>query len=489
MRVLLVYPVPPRPYWPLGDFRATWVPTGVACLATALKRAGHQVAVHIREETLVKNRYDWSTADARLRAQMQEFRPEIVGLSVVTPGMPEAATIAGWAKELCGNHVLVVAGGAHPTALPERVLQESPAIDVVVLGEGEQTLAALAERGPSESVPGIVMRKDGCLVRTAPRPLVQDLDCLGPPAYDLFDMKYYTQRSRWLIRWLELSATNVRTSRGCSHRCTFCAGHVVAGVGARFHSIPYVIGQVRYAADQLGVKGIHFEDDTLGADRERLLALCDALCRAGLHRRLCWDGCLRVDQADAELLAAMKAAGCIQVEYGLESGSDESLRRLGKRATTELNMRAVRLTHEAGLRVFADIMVGLPGETEADFQATARFLRRAKPDVTSVTRLSPLPGTPVYDNLPAETRDALNCDWGAYAYPDQPTLRVNLTAMPDVAFERLYQRFQKYLVRPHVIWELLRDTPADRPEVRRRLRRKLAGFALRHPVQAARWLA
>jgi len=484
MKILLIYPVPPRAHWPLGEFRSTWVPTGLACIATSLKRTSHQVAVHVREETLVKNGFDWSAADAQLAALLREFRPDMVGLSVTTPTMPEAAAIATLAKEALGRHVLVVAGGVHPTAVPEAALREAADVDVAALGEGERTLVELAEKGPAPSVRGIVFRQGESLVRTEPRPSAEDLDTLGPPAYDLFDMKYYTQPSRWLIRWLELSATNVRTSRGCSHRCSFCAGHVVAGLGVRYHSIPYVLDQLRHAADHLHVEAVHFEDDTLGADRERLMALCDAICRQGLHRRLTWDGCLRVNQADAELLAAMRAAGCIQVEYGFESGSDDSLRRLGKGATAELNMRAVRLTREAGLRIFADIMVGLPGETPADLRQTVSFLRRARPEVISAARLCPLPGTQLYKNLPQATRDAM--DLGGYAYLDYPATRVNLTAMPDATFERLYRRFQNRLVRPQILWALLRDTAKGNRDVRRRLRRRLAGFIMRHPIRALR---
>ena len=484
MRVLLVYPAPPRTTWPLGDFRSKWVPTGLAYIAASLRRAGHRVAVHLREEVLEKNGYDWSAADAELRRLLDEFRPEVVGLSLLTSGVTEGGTIAAMAKEVCGRQVLVVAGGVHASALPERLLEECPAIDVAVVGEGEQTLVELADRGPSASVQGIVWRGGGVPVRTAPRPPVRDLDSLGPPAYDLFDMAYFTGPSRWLIRWLPLAATNIRTSRGCSNRCCFCAGHLVSGVGVRFHSIPYVVEQVRRAADEWRVEAIHFEDDTLGADRGRLLALCDALRQSGLHRRVRWDGCLRVDQVDAELLAAMKSAGCIQVEYGFESGSDASLERLEKHASAELNRRVVRLTREAGLRIYADIMVGLPGETKADLRQTVRFIRWARPEVLVTARLHPLPGTAIYDALPQAARDALS--WDGYAYFDKPGMPVNLTAMAAEKFERWFRRFQKYVAKPQIAWALLRDTPPQEKEVRRGLRRTLRRFIVRHPIRAAR---
>ncbi len=300
MNVLLVYPVPPPSHWPRGRMRSLWVPTGVAFLAAALRRAGHTARVHLRNEVLIKNGFDWKAADAHLREVLEEFRPQIVGLSVLTPAVPESRTIARWAKEICGERVLVVAGGPHPTALPERMLTECPEIDVIVRGEGEETLVELAERGPHPDVEGIVYRDGEQFVHAPPRANPDDLDRLGPPAYELFDMGFHTAPSPWMLRWMRLSATNVRTSRGCPNRCRFCAGHVVAGLGVRFHSIDYVIDQILNAVNRFGVEAIHFEDDTVGADRDRLLALCEAISRRDLHQRIRWDCCLRVDQAEPE---------------------------------------------------------------------------------------------------------------------------------------------------------------------------------------------
>jgi len=215
-------------------------------------------------------------------------------------------------------------------------------------------------------------------------------------------------------------------------------GLAQVGRGVRFHSVDYVIEQVLRVVERYGIQAIHFEDDSLGADRARLLELCEAMRRRGLHKRIVWDACLRVDQVDGEQLAQMKSAGCIQVEYGFESGSDAVLRRLGKNATVEQNRRAVRLSREEGLRVYADIMVGLPGETEADMRATMQFMRWARPEVLSVSRLCPLPGTPVYAKLPEEAREGI--DWGEYSY-DQIAERFNLTAMPDERYSALYHEW------------------------------------------------
>ncbi|MFW6108302.1 MAG: B12-binding domain-containing radical SAM protein [bacterium] len=483
MKVLLIQPSPPRTRWPRGSFRSRWVPTGLAYLAAAARRAGHEVRVYSQEEQLIKNGFDWGAADAGLRELLEDFRPGLVGLSVVTPAMVEAEGQARLAKATCGEETLVVAGGPHVTALPERTLAECPAIDAAVLGEGEGALVELAERGACDDVAGLCFRRDGSVVRTPPRPRQHDLDALGPVPYDLFDMEHYTARDRWMIRWLPLRATNLRTSRGCPNRCRFCAGHLVSGPGVRFHSIGYVVEQMRLAVERFGVEAIYFEDDTLGADRDRLLELCEAIRRADLHRQARWNGLLRVSQADPEVLGAMKAAGCFQVEFGFESGSDAMLRNLNKNTTVAMNLRAARLAHEAGLRIYADIMVGLPDETEDDVRATLRFLRRARPEVISFTRMYPLPGTAIYKALSEADREALS--WADFVYLEDPDFPVNVTALSDEAFARLYRELDKYWLRPLLTWQLLRDTPRGDPR-RRALRRRLVRFCLRHPLRALR---
>lgn len=483
MKALLVYAAPDRDYWPTGGFRSQWVPTGLAYLARALLAGGHDVRVHVREEQLRKNHFNWPDADGRLRSILAEFRPQLVGISTLTPMVKDTAAIARWAKEICGRDVITVAGGAHPTTLPDATLDECPHLDAVVLGEGEATIAELADRGPCDDVAGIVFRRDGQYIRTPPRQPCADLDSLGPPAYELFDMDFYTRPSIYLVRFLPLAATNIRTSRGCTNRCAFCAGHVVAGLGVRTHSLDYVMDQLSRAVTEFGVEAIHFEDDTIGADRGRLIELCERLGRAGLARKLKWDCCLRVNQADEELLATMRSAGCVQVEYGFECGSDDGLASIGKHVSMEMNRRAVAITRQAGIRVFADIMFGLPGETPQQFKATVDFIRWARPEILSAGRLYPLPGSAVFDSLDPDVKQRIV--WGQYAYFDLPGPSINLTAMPDEQFERLYRRFLKYTLRPQLTWSLLRDMPrGDRR--RRALWRKLAKFVVQHPIRAAR---
>lgn len=483
MKVLLIQPVPPSRYFPRNEFRNMHVPTGVASIGSLLKRAGHEVRVHVREEQLRKCNVNWAQTDARLEEELRSFCPDLVGVSVMTPFVEETERIARLAKELCSWDTRVVVGGVHPTALGREMLETTAEIDVAVIGEGEQTMLDLAGGNARATIAGILYRDNGKIVATGPRPVVANLDELAPIDYGLFDMAYYTAPTPWLVRWLKLPATNLRTSRGCTNACLFCAGHLVGGLGVRFHSVDFVVDRMRLVIERFGVRGIHFEDDTLGADPDRLVKICEAIRRRGLEKRVCWDGCLRVDQADTELLAEMKASGCIQIEYGFESASDRSLAAIGKKTTAAMNRRAVEMTRHAGLRIYANVMIGLPGETAEDLRATCDFLRWVKPDVLSFGQMVLLPGCALFQRIPEEKRRRL--DYGLYAFP-MDGQGVNLTAMSDAEFARTRDKLFRYFAGPSVRQQLLRDAAPEDEADTRILRREMRRFMMRHPVWYSR---
>jgi radical SAM superfamily enzyme YgiQ (UPF0313 family) len=326
----------------------------------------------------------------------------------------------------------------------------------------------LAANGASDAVAGIAFRRGDSVVRTLPRAPESDVDSLAPPAYDLLDMKHYAAPGRGLIRWLKASAANFRTSRS-----------------GQLHSVDYVMEQVLRVVWHYNVQAVCFEDDAFGADRDRLHRLCEAMHGRRLNQRLHWSAALRPEHADRETLMCMRGAGCIQVEYDFQTGSDVLLRRLDPRAAAERNLEAVRLAHQARIRTLVNLSAGLPEETEQDIRATERFLLKSRPDVAIVKRFEPWPDSAAFHLLPDAQRETL--DWFRLARgASEPP---NLTAIPTAQFERILEELLGAVVYPLTTHQLLRDTPPEDVEERRRLRRALAQFAVRHPVQSARVFA
>ncbi len=484
MNILLIQPTPPPETWPRGLFRPHWIPLGIAHIAADLQRAGHTVRVDVRETTLEQNGEDFPRADAELLETLRTFKPEIVGFTATTPLVPEAYRLATLTRETLGENVILIIGGPHATALPEQTLRECAALDAAGIGEGEQTMVELADSGLSRDIAGLAIRDGDEILRTPKRAFQREPDLIAPPAWDLFDMDYHTSASPWMVRWLNLRTINLRTSRGCPNVCTFCAGHLTAGPGVRYHSTDYVADQIRRAIDSWQIEAILFDDETLASNEEHLMTLCERFRSEGWNKTIQWGACLRVDQAKPNLLAAMRSAGCVQIEYGLESGSDAMLQSLSKHSSVEQNRRAVKLTREAGLRVFGNFMFGLPGETKADFEKTLKFIRQTRCDVVSPAILNPLPGTPIYTNLSEEVKASIR--WEDYAYADRPGFEVNLSSMDDDEFFALYYRTQKYFLGPLIAKQILRDAAGAKTPYTPSLKKRLRRFASRHPLRAMR---
>ena len=241
---------------------------------------------------------------------------------------------------------------------------------------------------------------------------------------------------------MTLKATHLFTTRGCPFRCTFCAGSLVFGRKIRFHSVDRVIREARQLVEQYGVEGLYFADDFFLANRIRARRICEAIIHAGLAKQVVWAAQLRADVVDEETLELLKQAGCRQVEFGFESGSDKILRRMEKKATVADNRQAAKLVKKSGIRLLANIIVGYPGETEKDLQATHDFVREICPDSVGYNRLVVLPGSKLYQEL-EESNRLVSRDWSRYHVGgmDPGVKPLNYTALDNDRFFSMYSTF------------------------------------------------
>ena len=311
--VLLVYPFFRRS---LDRSRFRFPPLGPAYVAASLRQAGHDV--RLLDCTFLGR-------EQALRLALAA-RADVVGIYCMATMRDDALWFA---RQLRGRCDLLVAGGPLPTCAPETFLAD---FDVVVRGEGEQTmvdvLAAHAAGGDPGAVPGVVAAAaDGGAAATGPAaPLAGDLDALPFPARDLLPNAAYISHGR---RRYGYAVTTVMASRGCPFACEFCS-NVVFGDSYRERSPAGVVDEIEQAL-ALGYDRIAFADDVFTLRGERVVALCDEIERRGL--RFAWECLARVDGIDGATAARMRRAGCRTVFFGIESGSDEILRLMRKGIT------------------------------------------------------------------------------------------------------------------------------------------------------------
>jgi radical SAM superfamily enzyme YgiQ (UPF0313 family) len=394
-------------------------PMGLLCLAAWAEREGYEVAICDAAAL--------DLDDAAVVERVRRLAPRCVGVTFMTPQHSHALALTAALRHAFPELVLV-AGGVHANVAPEDTLRRMPWLDALVLGEGEVTfaeiLAALrrGERGALHRIPGTAAVVDGRFVRAAPRPLLPDLGALPMPAWHLAPLERYTVPTADYVR-RRGAAMTIYGSRGCPHRCLFCAVDGVFGRGHRQRRPAQIADEIESLAVRRGIREFMFVDDVLFQDRDHLLALCGELRARRLDVR--WAGNARVDSRalDAEVLDAAARAGCVRIDFGVESGSPRVLRQIRKGIALPRIHAAHRLAHRRGLATTTFMLAGHPEEAMEDVRASLRLVAQLDTEHPRFGTETPFPGSPLYDLARANgwLRDA---DWAEY-YVDnaRPVMR------------------------------------------------------------------
>ncbi|MGA2614897.1 MAG: radical SAM protein [Spirochaetia bacterium] len=395
--VLLIYPFF-RPPFDRSEFR--FPPLGVAYVASSLRAAGHDVSI----------------LDCTFLSRENAFR-EASRAAWPVVGIYGMITLEDdsilFARALRGSARLLVAGGPMPTSDPARFLED---FDVVVLGEGEQTMVELLEAVRQGrdlmGVRGIAFRAGGLqpaargtpvpgVVLSGDRPHASELDRMPFPARDLLPNDRYREAGR---KRYGRSITTIMTTRGCPFSCEFCSNEIF-GVSYRARSPQNVVDEVEQVLS-LGYERIHFADDVFTLDRGRVQRICAEIIRRGLHFR--WECLGRIDSVDRGLASLMKEAGCRRIFFGIESGDGQILRLMNKGITPSKARSAVVAAHQAGVKTGAFFILYYPGETDATVITTLRFALSLPLDYLSFTMPYPIPGTVLHrrvkDRMPGKWR-------------------------------------------------------------------------------------
>ena len=414
MRILLINP-------PYPVCESLTMPLGLLYLAARLEQEGHEV----RLEDLQLCRSPVS----RLRKTLRIFSPRLAGITSFSINLRSAGRLLRAAKEACPA-ALTVWGGPHVSFDDENILRENPWTDVVVRGEGEETLAEIAAREERKSgfdgVSGATWRNsEGEIHRNPARPFQPNIDLWPRPAWHLLNLSQYLAFE---------DGASILTSRGCPHRCVFCVGRKMIGARGRFRD-PAAVAEEMEALAGLGFKRLRVEDDLFTFRKERAMAICDEIVRRRLPIR--WRAYARVDTVEPDLLQRMKEAGCERLLFGAESGSAEILEKIRKGITPEQTRRAVEMTKKAGIGVLASFVIGLPGETPGTLRQTVEFADSLKVPY-SLNLLTPYVGTEIRECAEAWGVRIHSDDWKFYGQGHP------LTSTPAVTRAQLRKTVQRY---------------------------------------------
>jgi anaerobic magnesium-protoporphyrin IX monomethyl ester cyclase len=395
-----VHVVLANPPYPDDVPQAVFIPLGISYLVAVLEEKGYEVDVVDCQVSRPNQK--------QLEDKFRSLNPDIIGVTAATVTYLPALKILKAAKAALPSCITMI-GGPHVTVMDERTFTESADVDIVVRGEGEQTmleLASLVSDGNLKSlseVAGITFRKNGQVYRTPDRPFIQDIDSLPRPAHKHFDVTRYKISGKIYMP--------IITSRGCPFNCAFCLASKMCGRGFRARSPSKVVDELEWLRDTFGAGAFAFYDDTFTFDLNRAIAICDEMKARKFD--MPWDCRTRVDKVSKELLTKLRSTNCQLIHFGVESGSQQMLNTMRKGTTVEQNANAIKLAKECDILVAISLVIGYPGETPEMLQQTTDFIRRTKPDYVYMCEAVPYPGTELY-NYVKQLGLEMTEDWNQY---------------------------------------------------------------------------
>ncbi len=329
----------------------------------------------------------------KLRYLVKDKRPDFVILDSTTPSIYSDIKCAQIIKEVSSAKVIMV--GTHISALPEETLQLAQgAVDVGCIGEFDYTVLDVIENFDNlDKVKGIAYWKNGKVVKTQPRPLIENLDDLPFPAWRHIDIMKYFDATR-LYPYIDIIG-----GRGCPFKCIFCQWpQLMYGNKYRLRSPKNIVDEIEYDLKifpQLKRGEFFFEDDTFTVSKERAFLICEEIRRRNL--KITWSANARPDIYDVKLFKEMRKAGCRELLVGFESGSQDILNNIKKDYRIEEAYKFMEATRKAGIEVHGCFVLGLPGENKETIRKTINFALSLGVNTLQFSAALPLPGTEYFE--------------------------------------------------------------------------------------------
>jgi radical SAM superfamily enzyme YgiQ (UPF0313 family) len=413
-------------------------PHAIAAVGAILKKHDYDVTVY--DQAI--NHYP----ESHLLDYMDNNRFDVVGLSFIA-GYYEyrKALKISEAINQSKNRPLFLIGGHGPTPEPEYFLRKTGA-DVVVMGEGEETvlelLDVIKQKRSLHDIKGIAFTENGKCVVNERRTLIKDIDSLPFQAYELFNMSYYR-----LIRPPKCVSSDfcipILSGRGCIFHCNFCYR---LDEGFRARSEESIVEEIKLLKKDYGITYINFNDELLMSSKDRTISLCNAFIMNKLNIK--WQCNGRLNYATREVLDLMKKAGCVFINYGIESMDDLSLKKMNKALTTKMIIRGVEATIDAGISPGLNIIFGNIGETRRTLKKGVEFILKYDDfsSLRTIRPVTPYPGSPLY-YYAIEKGMLKDCaDFYENKHVNSDLLSVNFTELSDDEFyEAIFEANQTLL--------------------------------------------
>lgn len=406
MRVLLINPpatLDKNDY--LDD--AISPPLGLGYLSAYLLHHGHDVQVldclaagfDIIEQKGEKKRY--GLKEDTIKEAIKQYKPQLVGVtSMFTSRAGDAHKIAQLVKSV-NREIFVAFGGCHASSSSTEVLGDLN-VDIVVKGEGEQTLLEIVNNltmnKSLDDVKGTVVRKNASILANKPRPFVEDIDLLPIPARDLFPIDVYFQNQRKGINFnIRRPFISMITSRGCPGHCVFCAVKTIWGRGWRARSPVNVVDEIEYMMKKYGIREIVFLDDNISVDRSRIKDICREIIKRKLDIKWTTPNGIALWTLDKEILRLMRKSGCFKLTFGLESGNKDTLKFIGKKYSYEHAEKIIKYANKLGIITLGTFIIGFPYEDKIAINNTINYAIKTDLDFAFFFTAATFQGTELFE--------------------------------------------------------------------------------------------
>lgn len=382
MKILLVYPVG---FKTLVYGQPRVPPLGICYLAAVLTKKGHRVK-------LIDMRLK-GFGSPYLKKTLEEYQPQLVGVSATTFDYPRAQNVFRIAKEICPQATTIL-GGSHASLVGKKLIN-STNIDLVLKGEGEKVLPKIINglyQGKSlSSCRGLIYKnkKSQVIDKSDQREFIFNLDELPFPRFDLLPLKKYQAA--------ELLTLPLMTSRGCPYNCIFCASWQTHGRVYRKRSPNNVVDEIEHDVKKYGAKNFSVLDDNFNFDKKRAIAICQEIIKRKLNITWQCDQGIRADKADEEVFYWMKKSGCRLVAIGIESAEPKVLQAMNKGETISVIKKTIKAAKKTGLIVKGFFIVGGPKDTENSVKKSVDFFRTMPIDIPRVSIMGAFPETKMWE--------------------------------------------------------------------------------------------